>query len=171
MTKPSFLARTTLGQPRYLLLALACVFVLALAPRGAYRALEGATASADAWLPESYGEVQDLAWFRDHFRGEQFALVSWDGCTLGNSEHLELLAKKLAPTAETLARAGEKSAEATRARWYARVVTGPQVIRQLMQSQVGLSYAAAIKRLEGALVGPPARDAQGRTLGNDTRTT
>ncbi|HYO24185.1 MAG TPA: MMPL family transporter, partial [Lacipirellulaceae bacterium] len=63
------------------------------------------------------------------------------------------------------------SAEANRARWYARVVTGPQVIRHLMQSQVGLSYAAAIKRLEGALVGPPGRDAQGRTLGNDTRTT
>ena len=115
--------------------------------------------------------MQDLAWFREHFRGEQFALVSWDGCTLGDDEQLELLAKKLVPATPASHDGGEVRRTAARPRWYSRVITGPQVIRQLMTTQRRLTYDDAIKRLEGALVGPPQRDAHGRSLGDESRTT
>lgn len=169
MTTPSFLARTTLGQPRYLLIAMACAFVIAMIPMAAWRALGGAQNNAEAWLPESYHEVQDLRWFREQFRGEQCAIVSWDGCTLGSPEKLELLAKKLL----TVGRAGaaEDDEAAATQRWYDRITTGPQVIATLMDAQLGVTYASAIQRIEGALVGPPQRNSQGHALGNDSRPT
>lgn len=169
MTHSSFLARKTLGQPRYLLLAMACVFVLALVPGGARRALDSSSLDAAGWLPNDYREKHDLAWFRDHFRGEDFALVSWDGCTLGDDEQLELLAKKLSPGPTSSGEATLVSERARRDNWYARVVAAPQILRELMANQSGLAYGAAVKRLEGALVGPPRRDAQGRSLGDDSR--
>jgi hypothetical protein len=144
MTTPSFLARTTLGQPRYLLIAMACAFVIAMIPMAAWRALDGAQNNAEAWLPESYHEVQDLRWFREQFRGEQCVIVSWDGCTLGSPEKLELLAKKLLGVARP-----ETTADSTTAtrRWYDRITTGPQVIATLMDAQLGESYAGAIQRI------------------------
>ncbi|MBW3597000.1 MAG: MMPL family transporter, partial [Planctomycetes bacterium] len=48
------------------------------------------------WLPEGFTETAELAWFREHFVGEQFVLVSWPGCTAG-SDSLALLKEKLAP--------------------------------------------------------------------------
>ena len=91
MKQPSFLARKTLGQPNYFLLAMLAAFLLALMPRGARKAIESNTNKAEDWLPPGYAESVDLRWFRDHFMGEQFALVSWDGCTLGDTEKLEKL--------------------------------------------------------------------------------
>jgi predicted RND superfamily exporter protein len=169
MTKPSFFARTTWGQPNYLLVAVACTFVLALAPLGAWRALNGTSTQVEDWLPPTHREVQDLAWYRRHFQGEQFALVSWDGCTLGDDEQLELLARKLA--AAEFGAATDGTGAPAGPRMFSRVVTGPQVIRDVRQSQAGISNADAIERVEGAFVGPPQRDAQGRSLGDHTRTT
>ena len=30
------------------------------------------------WLPSSYDETGELLWFKDHFLGEQFVVVSWE---------------------------------------------------------------------------------------------
>ncbi len=171
MTTTSFLARKTLGQPRYLLVAMACVFALALIPSGVKRALNSSSSAPEHWLPKQFAEVQDLAWFSDHFRGEQFAMVSWDGCTLGDSERIELFAKKLVPTDAATAPERFRMRNGAGAPAYARVTSGPQVIRQLMQGHAGMTYTGAIKRIEGALVGPVQRDAMGRTLGNESRAT
>src|SRR3990172_277719 len=35
------------------------------------------------WLPKSFVETGDLAYFREHFLGDQFVLISWEGCKLG----------------------------------------------------------------------------------------
>ncbi len=169
MTTPSFLARTTLGQPRYLLVAIACAFVIAMIPMAAWHALGGVQNNAEAWLPESYHEVQDLQWFREQFRGEQCAIVSWDGCTLGAPEKLELLAKKLLSAGRT--QDASIGGDASPQHWYDRIITGPQVIAALMDAQLGETYAGAIERIQGALVGPPRRNAQGHALGNDSRPT
>lgn len=171
INKPSFLARKTFGQPNYFLLALAAAFLIALLPRGARRAIEGNTNKAEDWLPPNYSESIDLRWFRDHFIGEQFALISWDGCTLGNTEKLDQLARKLIPGKEALAQAGPDSDLAKRAHWYKRVISGPAVLEELTAPPVSLGYGEAIKRLEGALVGPVKRDAEGNSLGNESRTT
>ncbi|MCA9259049.1 MAG: hypothetical protein KDA61_07610, partial [Planctomycetales bacterium] len=172
MSRSSFLARKTLGQPNYFLIALAAAFLVALVPRGARRALESNTNKAEDWLPASYDEAKDLRWFRDHFVGEQFALISWDGCTLGNDEKLKQLARRLTPTPEMVEAAGQVSGlpekYEQRRQWYKRVVTGPDVLEQLTEV---ISYGEAVKRLEGALVGPLPRDEQGESLGNQQRIT
>jgi len=185
MKQPSFLARKTLGQPNYFLLAMAVAFIVALLPRGARRALESNTNKAEDWLPPNYSESIDLAWFRNYFFGEQFALVSWDGCTLGEDEKLHRLARRLVPSEEELAKAdrdfernggsststGEIAEARQRARWYKHVLTGPQVLEELTTPPLSLNYGDAVKRIEGALVGPVKRDAEGNSLGNDSRTT
>lgn len=171
MKQASFLARRMLGQPNYFLIAMAVAFLVALMPRGARKAIEGNNNKAEDWLPKNYAESADLRWFRDHFLGEQFALVSWDGCTLGNDEKLIWLAKKLSPSNRQVEQAGPESELATRSAWYKRVVTGPEVLEELTNPPVGLSYNEACKRLEGALVGPRKRGPDGELLSNETRTT
>ncbi|MEM9657170.1 MAG: MMPL family transporter, partial [Planctomycetota bacterium] len=181
MKQPSFLARRTLGPPNYFLIAMAAAFLLAFVPRGARKAIQSNTNKAEDWLPSSYDEAVDLRWFRNHFIGEQFALLSWEGCTLGNTEKLNFLARKLIPSRAALdLAAGESEGVAQaagtptikdRATWYKRVITGPEVIQQLSTPPATLSEGEAIRRLEGALVGPPKRDAQGESLGRESRTT
>lgn len=145
-------------------------FLLALMPRGARKAVEGNTNKAEDWLPPGYAESVDLRWFRDHFIGEQFALVSWDGCTLGDTEKLEKLARSLIPSAKAVENAGVDSDIRQRAEWYSHVATGPDVLEQLTES-LQISYPEAIRRVEGALVGPRQLDENGESLGNDSRIT
>lgn len=160
-SRESFLSRRTWGLPHYLWIALAVTFALVFIPRGARKALESNTNKAEDWLPAAYAESADLTWFRDHFVHEAFVLISWDGCTLGNSEKLRLLAEKL--RAETDKKEGW--------RWYPRVMTGPETIEQLVTGPASLSRSGAIERLEGALVGPPKKGADGASLGDETRVT
>jgi len=103
--------------------------------------------------------------------GEQFALVSWDGCTLGNTEKLDFLVRKLVPTPEMLANASVESDLHLRAQWYKHIVSGPAVIKELMAKPLSLDYGDAIKRIEGALIGPIQLDEEGNSLGNESRTT
>ena len=163
MKQPSFLARKTLGQPNYFLLAMLAAFLLALMPRGARKAIESNTNKAEDWLPPGYSESVDLRWFRDNFIGEQFVLASWDGCTLGNTEKLEQLTRALIPSPSALAKATDDSDLHQRAKWYTQVVSGPAMLEQLTES-LG-SYNDAVKRVEGALVGPVQYDAEGNSLG------
>jgi predicted RND superfamily exporter protein len=156
-----FLSRRTWGLPHYLWIALAVTFALVFIPRGARKALESNSNKAEDWLPAAYAESADLKWFRDHFVHESFVLISWDGCTLGKPEKLHLLAEKL--RAETDKKEGW--------RWYPRVMTGPETIDQLVTGPASLSGAGAIARLEGALVGPPKKGADGESLGDGTRVT
>lgn len=171
MNQPSFLARKTWGLSHYFLIAMAAAFVIAFMPRGVRRAIESNTNKAEDWLPDTYEESKDLTWFRKYFAGEQFALVSWDGCTLGDTEKLQLLARKLIPSEESLASAEPSSLTAQRAEWYSRVITGPGVIEELTSPPLELTRAEALRRLEGALVGKPAHDPAGNELGDDTRVT
>ena len=171
MKQPSFLARKTLGQPNYFLIAMLAVFLVAFIPRGARKAVESNTNKAEDWLPPTYAESLDLQWFRDYFVGEQFALVSWDGCTLGDTQKLEELARKLVPSKATLERVGPDSPLQQRAAWYKKVDTGPDVLRTLTEPPLSLDYSDAVKRIEGAFVGPPKLDENGESLGNDSRTT
>ncbi|QDS97582.1 efflux RND transporter permease subunit [Adhaeretor mobilis] len=171
MKQPSFLARKTLGQPNYFLIAMAVAFLVALMPRGARLAIESNNNNAADWLPSNYSESVDLRWFRDHFVGQQFALVSWDGCTLGNPEKLNFFVKKLLARKEAIDVADPHSKMAERPFWYESVLTGPSVLDQMSGPDAGIPYGIACKRLEGALVGPKKVDASGKKLGNESRTT
>ncbi|QDT71927.1 MMPL family transporter [Lacipirellula limnantheis] len=157
--QPSFLARTTLGLPHYLLVAMAALFVLALAPLGAWKAVQRQSNQIESWLPASHGVALDDRWFREQFDGQQFIMVSWDDCTLGKPAKLATLARKLQQEA-----AGPDSA-------IARVETGPQWVDRLTAAPYGLAYEGAIDRLEGTFVGPPQRDERGASLGYASRQT
>ncbi len=178
MKQPSFLARKTLRWPywpNYFLIAFAATLLFSFIPRGARKAIESNTNKAEDWLPRNYAEAIDLRWFREHFIGEQFALLSWEGCTLGNAEKLNQLVRQLTPSQATLEKAGKNSELAqdlkNRKAWYKRIITGPAVLEELTKPPLGLDYGDAARRLEGALVGPVLRDAEGKSLGNETRTT
>lgn len=171
MKQPSFLARKTLGQPNYFLIAMLAAFLVAFIPRGTRKAIETNTNKAEDWLPPTYAESLDLQWFRDHFVGEQFALVSWDGCTLGDTEKLNRLARQLVPSEKVLAKASPDSPLRQHAIWYKKVMTGPGELEKLTAKPLSLDYSDAVKRLEGALVGPPQLDENGESLGNDSRIT
>lgn len=170
-SRTSFFARTTFGPPNYLVLALAAAFLIALIPVGAKRAIQTNTNRVEDWLPNTFTESSNLQWFREHFSGEQFALVSWDGCTLANTEKLDQLSRKLSPSQDAVSSSHEDSELRQRARWYKQIVSGPSVLANLTTPPLSLGYTEAVTRLEGALVGPVRRDTQGRSLGDQTRTT
>lgn len=157
--QPSFLARTTLGPPNYLLVAMATLFMLAMAPLGAWKALEGRSNQIESWLPASHGVALDDRWFGEQFDGQQFVLVSWDDCTLGKPAKLATLARRLEQEA-----AGRDSA-------IARIETGPQWIERLTAAPYGLAYEGAVDRLEGTFVGPTQRDQRGASMGQPSRLT
>ena len=192
--KPTpFLSRTTRGIPNYFLIALCLAFAVAFIPRGARRAIESNNNNAKDWLPPSYAESADLKWFHEHFIGEQFAVISYDGCTygkyevdgelVGGHERLDLLSKKLVPGGPASAIAGdaEKAGEAAgdaaavanvdpRTKWFRRVITGTSVVDELMGDS-RLSESEALNRLEGALVGPRQVGPDGELLPQESRTT
>jgi predicted RND superfamily exporter protein len=150
---------------------MAAVFLIALIPIGARRAFESQTNKAEDWLPASYSEATDLQWFREHFVGEQYVLLSWNGCTLGNTTKLDELSRKLIPSKNALSSSPNYAELSQRTQWFKRVITGPSVIADMMSPPLSLDYAQAAQRLEGALVGPVQRDARGKSLGDETRTT
>ncbi|MBA3483708.1 MAG: hypothetical protein H0T51_18015 [Pirellulales bacterium] len=158
MKQSSFLARHTLGLPNYLLIAMAAAFVIALAPRGAFKAVQSNSNNLDAWLPAGHKEVVDLNWFREQFDGDQFVLVSWDGCTLAEAGKLQRVARKLAPAPGAGEAAGAKppaAADLRRAEdpLFTRVATGPEIVEQLTAAPYSLPYDVAVARLEGSIVG------------------
>lgn len=189
MNQPSFFARRTFGAPNYFLIALVMAFLLAMVPRGARQAIESNTNNVKDWLPLSYPESADVRWFQRHFVGEQFAVVTYDGCTLGEHESLTLLAKKLVPqqpaadasnepaaprpqvsTARMTARAAKGSPENTQ-EWFTRVITGPEMLQEMTAPPQSFSRSDALERLEGALFGPRKTDAEGNPLPQESRTT
>jgi predicted RND superfamily exporter protein len=140
MTKP-FYAR------HYLLIFLLVMFSLPFISRGTRLAIESNNNDIRDWLPPDYPESADVKWFQQHFAGAQFALISWDGCTLGNTEKLKLLSRKLV--------ARDPEAKPTeRNKFFASVVTGPDTLAEMTQPPLGLTYHEALRRLEGSLVGP-----------------
>ncbi|PQO39994.1 efflux RND transporter permease subunit [Blastopirellula marina] len=92
--RPTFFARYSL------LVLMAVFFLVPFALRGARLSLERMKNDVKDWLPSDFSETKDLDWFRGHFLGEQFVLVSWEGCT-ADDQRLQLLAKKLVPSAPT----------------------------------------------------------------------
>lgn len=124
------------------------------------------------WLPRSFAETKNLAWFRQHFASDQFIIVSWQGCHLGSTEsstrddpRLELLANLLVPPISKLSdevppvpktTVSEKD-DADRRKYFKSVVTGRQLIDRLSGPPLNLPMATAIGRLQGSMIGPDGK--------------
>ncbi|HUY93363.1 MAG TPA: MMPL family transporter [Pirellulales bacterium] len=139
---------------------------------GAFRALKSNKNDVAQWLPAQYEETTTFKWFRQHFAGEQFILVSWDGCTL-DDQRLRLMEAKLAPpkpaaepapapTERELLAASmavpegelEKTAALQeRPHYFKEIVTGPQLLKRLTSDPINLSDEEGLGRLKGTLIG------------------
>ena len=124
------------------------VFLLPMVVVGAIKAKGNNRNDVKGWLPLEYPETQVYRFFRRSFQGEEFILISWEGCTMSDPR-LELLARKLLPPAEEASRID-------RPLYYKSAQTGPRAIERMTSEPLNLDRDEAISRLTGALIGPPA---------------
>ena len=138
----------------------------------AYRTIQSNTNKVQDWLPATFVETGDLAWFRRHFAGDQFVIISWDGCRLGgnpsqpNAEpddpRIEQFAQALAPEFNLLSadRSPPPSGEAPPHKHYFKSVTTPrQLLTFLTSPPMDVPYDIAVRRLQGLLIGPDGHQA------------
>ena len=122
-------------------------FLLPLVLVGAAKARSNNRNDVKGWLPQEYEETQTYKFFRQHFQGEEFILVSWEGCTM-DDPRLELLARKLLPPPEEANRI-------ERPIFFRTAQTGPRAIAQMMDDPLRLEEFEAVSRLTGTIIGPP----------------
>ena len=124
-------------------------FLLPLVVVGAIKAKGNNRNDVKGWLPLEYPETQTYRFFRQNFQGEEFILISWNGCTMVDPR-LDLLADKLLPPPEEASRID-------RPIYFKTAQTGPRAVAQMTAEPLNLDAAEAIERLTGALVGPPPK--------------
>jgi predicted RND superfamily exporter protein len=128
------------------------VFLLPLVVVGASKARSNNRNDVKGWLPPEYPETATYKFFRENFQGEEFILVSWEGCTMADPR-LEIMARKLLPP----------PAEASRIErplYFKTAQTGPRAVQQMMAEPLDLGRDEAVARLTGALIGPPPEGAE-----------
>ncbi len=83
MTKAPFFSRRTpiFGMSNALVLLMVICFLVPFAMRGAKDAVGRMENDVKDWLPSDYQETKDLQWFGQHFLGEEFVLLTWEGCS------------------------------------------------------------------------------------------
>ena len=135
------------------------LFLLPLVVVGAVKAKGNNRNDVKGWLPLEYPETQVYRFFRRSFAGEEFILVSWEGCTM-TDPRLELLARKLLPPPEEASRID-------RPLYYKSAQTGPRAVDLMTQEPLNLERDEAISRLTGAIIGPAPRSADGEPLADD----
>lgn len=81
-----------------LFVLMAVFFCVPFAMRGSRYAVQRMKNDVKDWLPADFPETADLAWFGKRFLGEQFVVVSWDGCRGTNDdESFKTFVDKLFP--------------------------------------------------------------------------
>lgn len=121
----------------------------------ALRAVEGNRNNVADWLPANFEETRQLEWFRRHFVSDQFVLISWEGCRLGDDPSGALDDRRIERLARALKSARLKPADGSpEFLCFKSVTTARAVLHELTRPPTELSYEHAVKRLQGALIGP-----------------
>jgi uncharacterized protein len=142
-----------------ILLVSAFFFIPTMA--GAFRALKSNKNDVAQWLPAQYEETTTFKWFRQHFAGEQFILLSWDGCTL-DADELRLMVAKLDPAHHPtkIDANGDGDEEVVpprddpRTAYFKEALTGNDLLDRLTSEPINLPETEALSRLKGTLIGP-----------------
>ncbi len=135
---------------------------------GAAKAVRSNSNKVEDWLPAGFKETGELGWFRERFVGDQFVLISWQECRLGDRSQrdgsgddprIEQLALMLVPDA-TGTRAADTANQPTDfketkySHYFKSVVTARRLLDQLTAEPNGVPYDKAVTRLTGSLIGP-----------------
>jgi uncharacterized protein len=141
-------------------------FAAPLMIQGAQKAVKSNANKVQDWLPKDFRETTELRWFRQHFIADQFVLISWDGCTLGDNPELPD-AKPDDPRIERLAKFllqgqedGEKPKPGEPAGYqgmFQAVTTARRLLDDLTSKPSEIPYVDAHKRLQGVLIGPDGK--------------
>jgi len=148
-----------------LAILMAFAFATPLLLQGAQKAVKSNTNKVQDWLPKTFRETTELRWFRQHFIADQFVLISWDGCVLGDNPELpdakpddpriERLAKfLLGPNADVKPKPGEPAGYEG---MFQAVTTARRLLDDLTSKPSEIPYAEAHKRLENVLIGPDGK--------------
>ena len=135
------------------------VFLLPMVVVGAIKAKSNNRNDVKGWLPAEYQETRTYRFFRQNFQGEEFILVSWEGCTMADPR-LEMLARKLLPPPEEASRI-------ERPLYFKSAQTGPRAVERMCQEPLNLEREEAVSRLTGALIGPPPKGVLPGSAGDD----
>jgi hypothetical protein len=138
---------------------MAFFFAVPFLIQGADRAVRSNNNKVTDWLPDTFQEMVEFRWFRDHFIADQFVLISWPDCTLGDDPsqpdarpddpRIERLANYLVPPK------GKKRGEHTK--YFQSVTTARRTLDELTSKPSEVPYKVAVVRLKGTLIGPDAR--------------
>lgn len=155
--RTSFYARYSLP------ILMAFCFAAPLLIQGAHRAIRSNTNKVVDWLPKRFEETQQLQWFRKHFVADQFVVISWPGCTLGDDPdssspapddpRIERLARLLVPSKHAVG----DDAERDHTKYFQAVTTARRTLNELTSKPSEVPYEEAVKRLTGTLIGPDGR--------------
>ncbi|MFM2215953.1 MAG: hypothetical protein RL240_271, partial [Planctomycetota bacterium] len=160
-----------------LILSLACV---PFAYYGAGQAVQSNVNKVEDWLPKTYRETDELTRFRKNFPSDQFVIISWEGCTLGEdpaqpdgddpriAKLIELVTANrnsdegdgaTTPAATSIAKdLTPEEIDAQEARKYFKgAQSGRTFLEQLTVGQHALSHEEAVQRLKGVILGPDGR--------------
>ena len=135
------------------------VFLLPMVVVGAIKAKANNRNDVKGWLPADYPETRTYRFFRQNFQGEEFILVSWEGCTMGDPR-LEMLARKLLPPPEEASRI-------ERPLYFKTAQTGPRAVERMGQDPLNLDREESFSRLTGALIGPPPPGVEAGSAADD----
>ena len=127
---------------------------------GAYRAVRSNTNQVADWLPQTFTETGELAWYRKHFASDQFVVISWEGCkidaaasdieTLNPDPRIHQLASLLTSEKPVAGISGAPPYSD----YFKSVFTGPRMLEYLAESDSSVPYKVARERMVGSLLGP-----------------
>ena len=107
MTRRFFSRNGLWGFPNALIVLMCVFFLVPFALRGAKDALQRMENNVADWLPSSFDETAQLRWFREHFMGEQFIVMTWDGCQENDpryAQFIERLRREVEPNPDSPSR-------------------------------------------------------------------
>lgn len=143
-----------------LLILAAFALVSPILAFGAVQAVRSNTNQVADWLPQSFSETGELAWYRKHFVSDQFVVLSWEGCeldadaedaqSLNPDPRIHQLASLLTSDQPIAGRAGAMPYS----HYFKSVLTGPRMLEYLVESDSSVPFAVAKERLVGTLLGP-----------------
>ncbi|MGI9176634.1 MAG: efflux RND transporter permease subunit [Pirellulales bacterium] len=151
--------RTNFDQRHSIAIMAILVFLAPLVVIGAIKAKANNRNDVKGWLPAEYPETQTYRFFRQNFQGEEFILVSWEGCTMADPR-LEMLARKLLPPPEEASRI-------ERPLYFKTAQTGPRAVDLMGRDPLNLEREESIARLTGALIGPPPAGVEAGSADDD----